>query len=109
MYKRQVQGDSDRGLYQNFFKERSDSSGEKSTLLWTSGTFDSVSYTHLKNYTINLLLAVFHEDEYVEPEENFSDVDLEETLNELLDEAVKRGLIEDSVVYRCLLYTSRCV
>ena len=24
-----VQGDSDRGLYQNFFKERSDSSGEK--------------------------------------------------------------------------------
>ena len=39
-----------------------------------------------KNYTINLLLDVFHEDEYVEPEENFSDVDLEETLNELLDE-----------------------
>lgn len=35
-----VQGDTDRGLYQNFFKERSDSSGEKSTLLWTSGTFD---------------------------------------------------------------------
>ena len=51
-----------------------------------------------KNYTINLLLDVFHEDEYVEPEESFSDVDLEETLNELLDEAVKRGLIEDSVV-----------
>ena len=39
-----------------------------------------------KNYTINLLLDVFHEDEYVEPEECFSDVDLEETLNELLDE-----------------------
>ena len=34
-----------------------------------------------KNYTINLLLDVFHEDEYVEPEECFSDVDLEETLN----------------------------
>ena len=30
-----------------------------------------------KNYTINLLLDVFHEDEYVEPEESFSDVDLE--------------------------------
>ena len=36
-----------------------------------------------KNYTINLLLDVFLEDEYVEPEESFSDVDLEETLNEL--------------------------
>ena len=58
-----------------------------------------------KNYTINLLLDVFHEDEYVEPEESFSDVDLEETLNELLDEAVKRGLIEDSVVYRDLFDT----
>ena len=34
---------------------------------------------------------------------NFPGVDLEETLNELLDEAVKRGLIEDSVVYRDLL------
>ena len=30
-----------------------------------------------KNYTINLLLDVFHEDEYVEPEDSFSDVDLE--------------------------------
>ena len=38
-------------------------------------------------------------------EESFSDVDLEETLNELLDEAVKRGLIEDSVVYRDLFDT----
>ena len=36
---RQYRG-TDRGLYQNFFKERSDSSGEKSTLLWPSGTFD---------------------------------------------------------------------
>ena len=58
-----------------------------------------------KNYTINLLLDVFHEDEYVEPEESFSDVDLEETLNELLDEAVKRNLTEDSVVYRDLFDT----
>ncbi len=36
---------------------------------------------------------------------NAADVDLEETLNELLDEAVKRGLIEDSVVYRDLFDT----
>ena len=58
-----------------------------------------------KNYTTNLLLDVFHEDEYTEPEEKFFGVDLEETLNELLDEAVKRGLIEDSVVYRDLFDT----
>ena len=58
-----------------------------------------------KNYTTNLLLDVFHEDEYTEPEEEFSGVDLEETLNELLDEAVKRGLIEDGVVYRDLFDT----
>lgn len=42
-----------------------------------------------KNYTINLLLDVFHEEEYQEPEETFTEVDLEETLGELLDEAVK--------------------
>ena len=63
-------------------------------------------YRSVKKITpSNLLLDVFHEDEYVEPEESFSDVDLEETLNELLDEAVKRGLIEDSVVYRDLFDT----
>ena len=58
-----------------------------------------------KNYTINLLLDVFHEEEYAEPEEAPTDVNLEETLKELLDEAVKRGLIEDSVVYRDLFDT----
>jgi len=58
-----------------------------------------------KNYTINLLLDVFHEEEYQEPEETFTEVDLEETLRELLDEAVKRGIIEDSVVYRDLFDT----
>lgn len=58
-----------------------------------------------KNYTINLLLECFHEDEYTEPEEPETDICLEETLKELLDEAVKRGLIEDSVVYRDLFDT----
>lgn len=53
-----------------------------------------------KNYTINLLLDVFKEDEYVETEEEYSDINLEEVLGELLDEAVERGLIEDSIVYR---------
>ena len=58
-----------------------------------------------KNYTINLLLDVFKEDEYVEPEEEYRDIDLEEVLNALLDEAVKRNLIEDSIVYRDLFDT----
>ncbi len=39
-----------------------------------------------KNYTINLLLDVFKEDEYVEPKEEYRDIDLEEVLNALLDE-----------------------
>ena len=33
-------------------------------------------------------------------------INLEETLNELLDEAVKRGIIEDSIVYRDLFDTN---
>lgn len=58
-----------------------------------------------KNYTTNLLLDLFHEEEYQEPEGTFSGADLEETLRELLDEAVKRGIIEDSIVYRDLFDT----
>ena len=58
-----------------------------------------------KNYTINLLLDVFKEDEYVETEEEYSNINLEEVLGELLDEAVKRGLIEDSIVYKDLFDT----
>ena len=58
-----------------------------------------------KNYTINLLLELFHEDDYVEPEENYTDINLEEVLNALLDEAVERHLIEDSIVYRDLFDT----
>lgn len=55
-----------------------------------------------KIYTTNLLLDLFQEDEYTEPEEAFENVDLESTLKELLDEACHRGLIEDSIVYRDL-------
>nr|WP_288976753.1 UDP-glucose--hexose-1-phosphate uridylyltransferase [uncultured Blautia sp.] len=58
-----------------------------------------------KNYTINLLLDLFRQDDYEEPCEEYRDVDLEETLGELLDEAVKRGLIEDSIGYRDLFDT----
>ena len=61
-------------------------------------------------YTINLLLEMFHEDSYedVEAEEIVIDEEgcgLEQVLAELLDEAVKRGIIEDSIGYRDLFDT----
>ena len=57
-----------------------------------------------KNYTINLLLDLFHEDDYEEPTEACN-TDLEEILKNLLDEAVKRNIIEDSIGYRDLFDT----
>jgi UDPglucose--hexose-1-phosphate uridylyltransferase len=54
-------------------------------------------------YTTNLLLDLFHEEDYEEPEEKEENIDLEGVLGELLDEAARRGLLEsDSVVYRDL-------
>ena len=58
-----------------------------------------------KNYTTNLLLDLFHEDEYEEPVEELVCEELELILKELLDEAVKRGIIEDSIGYRDLFDT----
>ena len=58
-----------------------------------------------RNYTTNLLLDVFHEDDYEKPDNIEEPVNLEATLGKLLDEAVKRGLIEDSIVYRDLFDT----
>ena len=55
-------------------------------------------------YSRNLLLDLYHEDSYEEPEaEGVTADDLEDILKELLDEAVRRGLLpEDSVTYRDL-------
>ncbi len=58
-----------------------------------------------KNYTTNLLLDLFHEDEYEEPVEEPVCEELELILKELLDEAVKREIIEDSIGYRDLFDT----
>ena len=41
-----------------------------------------------RNYTINLLLDLFHQDDYEEPQEEYTNVDLESTLKELLDEVI---------------------
>ena len=56
-------------------------------------------------YTTNRLLEALDLEEYDEPAEEFSNVDLESTLKELLDYAVEKGLTEDSVVYRDLFDT----
>ncbi len=57
-------------------------------------------------YSINLLLDVLNIDEYVEPEDEYQNVDLETTLKGILDYAVSNNLLEnDSVVYRDLFDT----
>lgn len=58
-------------------------------------------------YTTNLLLDLFHEDNYEEPatEALASTPELETILSNLLQEAVKRGIIEDSIAYRDLFDT----
>lgn len=58
-----------------------------------------------KIYATNLLLDLFGENEYEEPENVPEQIDLEETLKELLDIAVEKRLVEDSIVYRDLFDT----
>lgn len=57
-------------------------------------------------YTTNLLLDLMKEDSYEEiSEEKGKDPELEEILSGLLNEAVKRGIIEDSITERDLFDT----
>ncbi len=58
-------------------------------------------------YTTNLLLDVFRENSYEDTDVDVSSVkdELEGILKALLDEAVSRGIIEDSIVYRDLFDT----
>ncbi len=57
-------------------------------------------------YSVNLLLDVLNLDEYVEPETEYRNVELESTLKEILDYAAENHLLEnDSVVYRDLFDT----
>lgn len=57
-----------------------------------------------KNYATNLLLDLFHEDDYEEPSV-IPEETLEEILNNLLDEACRRELIPNSITYRDLFDT----
>jgi len=56
-------------------------------------------------YTTNLLLELFHEDSFEDVDIEGQEIELEEILKELLDEAVARNIIEDSIVYRDLFDT----
>lgn len=58
-----------------------------------------------KIYTTNLLLDLFHEDNFEDSDEVYENINLEEVLKNLLDEAVSRGIIEDSITYRDLFDT----
>lgn len=56
-------------------------------------------------YSTNLILDVLKLDDYEESQEGYKNVELQPVLKELLDFAVEKGLIEDSVVYRDLFDT----
>lgn len=57
-------------------------------------------------YATNQILDVLRLDEYEEPSAAYTDIDLEQTLKELLDYAHETGVLaEDSVVYRDLFDT----
>lgn len=58
-----------------------------------------------RTYTTNLLLEIFKEDDYEDVSIEGEELDLDQILKELLDEAVARGLVEDSVVFRDLFDT----
>ncbi len=58
-----------------------------------------------KIYITNQIMALLNLSEYDEPEEDFSEINLRETLEEILDFAVKNGIVEDSIVYRDLFDT----
>ena len=56
-------------------------------------------------YTTNLLLDLMKEDDYEDVPCDLDNIVLEDVLKDLLDEAVKRGIIEDSITYRDLFDT----
>lgn len=58
-----------------------------------------------KTYATNLILECMKLDAYEEPSEEYSDINLSEVLNVLLDDAVARGVIEDSITYKDLFDT----
>lgn len=58
-----------------------------------------------KVYATNRILEALALEEYEEPKQDYSNIDLESVLAELLDYACEKGLCENSVVYRDLFDT----
>ena len=58
-----------------------------------------------KIYTTNLILDVLNLSDYEEPAEEYTNVELEPVLAEMLDYAVANELIEDSITYKDLFDT----
>ena len=56
-------------------------------------------------YTTNRILEALHMDEYEEPKQDYTQINLEETLKELLDYACEKGITQDSIGYRDLFDT----
>lgn len=56
-------------------------------------------------YTTNLLLDLMKEEDFNDVSCNLDNIILEDVLKDLLDEAVRRGIIEDSITYRDLFDT----
>lgn len=56
-------------------------------------------------YATNQILEALHLDEYEEPEQDYSNVNLEETLKELLDYACEQEITQNSIAYRDLFDT----
>lgn len=58
-----------------------------------------------KNYVINRILEILNLDEFIAPAQNYENINLETTLKEILNYAVEKKIIEDSIVYRDLFDT----
>ena len=57
-------------------------------------------------YTTNALLELLEMEEYDEPQEDYTDINLEEVLSNIMDYAYEHGIMkENSVVYRDLFDT----
>ena len=56
-------------------------------------------------WAVNRIIEALGLDSYEEPAEEFIDIDLEQTLSELLDYACEKGLCENSIAYRDLFDT----
>ena len=73
--------------------------------LVTYGMETGLVPTEEKIYTTNMILDVLNLSDYEEPAEEYSNVELEPVLAEILDYAVANELIEDSITYKDLFDT----